>query len=445
MLPTDLEKSFAHILSKIDLVYQEQTSKIFQIAATAIRPLEVITYSFFEAEKDDPDFALKAEMNPTSPSEEQVRQAKTQTYLNVRCKDLLEVRGGKVTFLHRTVKDFLETKDIRKMLERWTQTGFDPKLYLCRAFLAQLKTPPDRIFPTFDERYRNTLSNRPSPDERYRDTLLNGKLGDCMYYVGEVEKHLGLCQPTLLEELDRTMGLLYPTVNPEVHWTNRSKKKWIVIKRETEKPVELYHRTFLALTVSTGLRLYVESKLNEKPDLLQERPGRRLLDFALGLEFAETYASSYKFNLGINPIIIRMLLDRGADPNEKVFVVPKELGWPKRTTVWGSFVDDYDRMASCRYRLFRIMEMLIKSGANPDIIYQDDKVQRVEESESVRRAVTNGDLSREEFESLRDLLKKKRGSGVRKRMGLTLPTGATFWAVLAMMCCIAIFTHLYVW
>ena len=79
-----------------------------------------------------------------------IRKDDMQRRLNGRCKGLLEVTRGKqrgeydlpilrVDFLHRTVHDFLLTKDVQTMLNENVKDDFNPNLRLCKALLAQLK------------------------------------------------------------------------------------------------------------------------------------------------------------------------------------------------------------------------------------------------------------------------------------------------------------------
>src|SRR5215469_2244580 len=46
----------------------------------------------------------------------------------------------KVVFLHRTVRDFLLSKDVQSLLQSWISTPYAPSPLLCRAHLAEIKT-----------------------------------------------------------------------------------------------------------------------------------------------------------------------------------------------------------------------------------------------------------------------------------------------------------------
>lgn len=61
-------------------------------------------------------------------------------HLNSRCKGLLELGpDNRVQFLHRLVKDYLDSRDIQRRLEEATG-DFDAHLKYCVAYLSALKS-----------------------------------------------------------------------------------------------------------------------------------------------------------------------------------------------------------------------------------------------------------------------------------------------------------------
>ena len=76
------------------------------------------------------------------------------------CKDLLEMNRHdddentyhrcRVDFLHRTVRDFLEIPDMKKLLEGRAGAEFDPLVSLCRNLLAQIKALPVKVVSKAD-------------------------------------------------------------------------------------------------------------------------------------------------------------------------------------------------------------------------------------------------------------------------------------------------------
>lgn len=128
--PSDLNKFFNHILLSIDPIYRSQTAKGFQAALSARDLLSVPNFWFLDLEEEHPDFVI--EMQTPDPDIEDLR-AKMEKFrvedmtkrINGRFNGLLEVTvskdvdfpmGHKVDFLHRTVKDFLLTKDMQVLL-----------------------------------------------------------------------------------------------------------------------------------------------------------------------------------------------------------------------------------------------------------------------------------------------------------------------------------------
>lgn len=100
-------------------------ARAFHVALATSRPMTLLNYWFLDVEEEDPQFALKYEIRPLSEAEIQSRNLEMRKRLNGRCKGLLEVtelEGSdtvmryRVDFLHRTVKDFLITKDMERML-----------------------------------------------------------------------------------------------------------------------------------------------------------------------------------------------------------------------------------------------------------------------------------------------------------------------------------------
>jgi hypothetical protein len=148
-LPTDLELFFKHMILSVDMVYQKQMALTFQAALRVKEePLLLIVYSFLEEE--DPDFAIRLPVGNFDEDAVRTRNAAMRRRLNGRYKGLLEVSsdfhqingcyGGRVDFLHRTVRDFLMMKDIQNLLNGLLDQRRNSCFSLARALLAHLKT-----------------------------------------------------------------------------------------------------------------------------------------------------------------------------------------------------------------------------------------------------------------------------------------------------------------
>ncbi|KAF2493004.1 hypothetical protein BU16DRAFT_514299, partial [Lophium mytilinum] len=150
--PSDLEAFFMQIFTSLDRFYHVQTARAFQVAIATHKPLPPIFYWLIDLEEEDTDYAIKSEQQPQDLEEFESRNLNIQVRLNGRCKGLLEVTTNdeeellfreQVDFLHRTVKDFLLTKDMQTLMLSWSGTIFDAHLAICRAMLAHIKTLTD--------------------------------------------------------------------------------------------------------------------------------------------------------------------------------------------------------------------------------------------------------------------------------------------------------------
>jgi hypothetical protein len=266
-LPTDLEAFFEHILNSIDKVYQENLAFTFQVALQAPEPLHLITYSYLDEEK--PDFAIKAPIGPIDIVETRARQKEIQRRLNGRSKGLLEVsiwdedtteyfKYG-VDFLHRTVRDFLMTRDMQIMLDGRIVDSHNPCAAASKALLTQMKT---------------------MPGDNFSETLES-----VMYFARQGELQTGFADVALLEELKRVCQI----------------RCRYFLGDET---------AFIRFAVKKGVVKYVSYKLDQHPYLLMYK-NISLLESALGQRLAQ---GKYEIDL---TGMVRMLLKRGSKPNQR--------------------------------------------------------------------------------------------------------------------------------
>ena len=141
-LPVDLEIFFKHILSSVEPFYHEKMAGTLLIAITAKEPLPLLIYSFHELEYADPDFALK--LPTVAMPEWEVRELRNSTVrrLNGWCKGLVETRDDCVEFIHRTVRDFLQTYEMTSFLGQKVPDTFNGSLSILRSYWAIVKRIP---------------------------------------------------------------------------------------------------------------------------------------------------------------------------------------------------------------------------------------------------------------------------------------------------------------
>ncbi len=373
--PAELNPFFQHIFDSIDPFYREQTAQLFLVNIEASTPLSVIALQFIEEERRRPDYIFELDIRPYSNREIEDIYDTVKRRLNARCKDLLEVNvdpylhpfcGYRVGFLHRTVRDYLIAPQMRKMLNGWAAKGFDAISSLCRAHLAQIMSLP----------WPCEAMQRPSVVKEFF-RLVNG----FMYYASKLEREKGLSDVALINALDHAASNYWERRNdiselslysspPEsgvLHWTN------LELDLRRRDASERGEKTFLAKTVECGLRLYVTKILDAQPQLLREKRGRPLLDYALRPRVVER---RHKRIIGfVDPDMVRLLLLHGADPNQMISIYnTKER---ERITVWAFFLwkvwldvkfweytPDNPRWVE---ELFAVTKMLLKYGANLDL------------------------------------------------------------------------------
>ncbi|KAK7712124.1 hypothetical protein SLS63_012493 [Diaporthe eres] len=137
-LPVDLENLYVAIQDDLDPFYHEHASQYFKLMMAARDPPSALVFSF--ADEEDPEFVLKQSVQPLTDDEIAMRVTTTRRRLNSRCKGLLELGpDNRVQFLHRSVKDYLDSRDIQRRLEEATG-DFDAHLKYCAAYLSALKS-----------------------------------------------------------------------------------------------------------------------------------------------------------------------------------------------------------------------------------------------------------------------------------------------------------------
>lgn len=156
--PSDLDQFFRHMFTSLDPTYRTHLSHMFQVAISAHEPLSTIAYWFLDEIESDPNLALTMPAHILDARRISEITEEMAVRINGRSKGLLEItkkkhfeqrrlsKGSKsylearVDFLHRTVKDFIMTTEMEKMLADWQQPHFQPDMALCKIMLAEFKT-----------------------------------------------------------------------------------------------------------------------------------------------------------------------------------------------------------------------------------------------------------------------------------------------------------------
>lgn len=151
-LPPDLEKLYEKILHSLDPFYLEHAAQYFTLIESAKASLTILELSF--ADEESPRSAIKMSLGSMTEEEISLRIEAASRRINSRCKGFLEIERGlqsiqnndmchpsqlTVQYLHRTVKDFINTPKARSFLQSSVNPDFDPSIQLCVAYLMGMK------------------------------------------------------------------------------------------------------------------------------------------------------------------------------------------------------------------------------------------------------------------------------------------------------------------
>ncbi|KAJ8133152.1 hypothetical protein O1611_g474 [Lasiodiplodia mahajangana] len=139
--PVELEDFFRQILESVDPFYHKKMSTMLQMAIRANEPLHAMAYDFHDQDYDDEDYVFRLPVTPYDPDEDQDLKEQMIWWLNSRSRGLLELNRdtGTVTFLHRTVGDFLKTRETSDFLAQKMPSGFNLSLCLLKVYTAMIK------------------------------------------------------------------------------------------------------------------------------------------------------------------------------------------------------------------------------------------------------------------------------------------------------------------
>lgn len=295
-LPPELDDLYDHMVFKIDKVYQRDRARLFQLIGTAFQNqdndlfswpatsrLSILFLSF--ASEEDETLALKAE--PGFMVKEKIinRCQDMEVRLKTRCGGLLEVNYGNqdpstrtvspdmtISYLHRTVRDYLELWETRQRLvdvsDGQQKNSFSASHAIFKAHILMLKALD-----------ATNIIERP-PWQLIEDSLT---------WARRHERDTQASDPELVDE-----------------FYNVAHKQWNDT-RYNQRPFFKQHESMLTLATQCGLYHYLEAKLSQQNIIGTLGLPRSLLDYALRPDKeTETFVS-----VGV----VSTLLKYGAKPN----------------------------------------------------------------------------------------------------------------------------------
>lgn len=397
-IPTGLEDLYQKMLNSIDDFYLESASQLFQVVFGAQSPPSLLGLSF--ADEEESLLALRAEVKPLTDEGMLSRCQVMERRLNSRCKGFLEVPSPvsgryrpafagtksidrdlqwpysdttqygcdhtryeplssasqstanlKVEFLHRTVKDFIAKPDIWNKLTAVTRKDFDPNLALCQSYLLQLKTL--------------------HPESMTREGVWD-LVENYMHHAVLTARFNIASQMTMFNELDRAatklaarpkfvasnIGRAFP-VDSVAHWTSTG-------------PQGKRGNTLLAFLIQYDFYQLFAEKVNGNWVNFYDQTGRPLLDYAtIDWKSSSTVEARRMYDddrMLRNKKIIKLLLEKGADPNHEYAA----------STPWRNVLIKvqvvfltYSSRPISKARWADIIELFMRHGANSRLKLQD--------------------------------------------------------------------------
>lgn len=304
LLPPLLEDLFSHILGRLDPVYLEQSSRIFQIFAEAqkINDGSFTSVELSFAEELDSESVLRGQTRQLSAKELLERSCRVEVWLRTRCGGLIEPRSDgqsldtsaptKLSYLHRTVRDFLELPKIWSIVLKPTAgKEFVPSVALLQSQVLYIKW----VLPF-------------STSLKWRIEDFQRSARRAVAFAGLAEAATKKPQMVMLDELDRVCtDLLRGFVNGSYSWTTET----CIYDTSEADWTDMHQNSSLSLAVKSGLYFYVVERLKREPWLVASKGGRPLLQYAIS-EKNDLCSHS----LQVKPDMIELLLSYGAQVGE---------------------------------------------------------------------------------------------------------------------------------
>lgn len=333
-LPSELEDYFQHMLDSTERMYHRQAARLYLLRLVIPNELTVFDVSMFA--DDNPDFALNDDLASDIQSYSQTSVKTTKSRILVRCQDLLEIdRDAKLHFLHRTVKDFLETKDLRTLLDRRAGLDFSPHHFMCNSMLLRMRQIAE--FPGYFTQVEDASV----------EYIFYAAIKTFFSHACSMEIQLDY---RLFPMLDRTVWKMLSSLNGMARdalfgFGATQYEGWLA-----DKAAKHSLEGFLLHNIDAGIEvLSKDGHSIRKPRL----------DVAL-----RSMASPDKYQ------IVKRLLDAGADPNE---TIQSADGFHVSMTVWQAYISSRERLSKdCEIHKIAIIEMLLLRGADPSIGGSDE-------------------------------------------------------------------------
>ena len=301
-LPSDLDQLFQHMLESVNPTDHSKMAGVLQAAVHALEPLHVDIYWQLEKEFESHGPVSRGLVAIEAPGGISMRREQTIRSIKEKTKGLLRLVNNRVEFLHRTVKDFVLTKDVGEYLRSKLPADYNGFLSIAAAYLGFLRTTR-QDHSLVAGIMRQGRGQNTGPSVAY--------LNQALVYASEALKQtdqLGSRQQRQTEELLDEYEAALQTMLSLGHVTIRGINSQNCDARLLFREELLRHE----------LAPYLSKKIHEQPDFFDVFDESPL--------FAALTPMSRSSGESPPPVpgVLDILLQRGEDPN----VLPRQPGTP---------------------------------------------------------------------------------------------------------------------
>jgi NACHT domain len=422
--PSDLKDYFKTILFSTENRYRKQTARLFTVTVDC--PSELPLMAYWVLDQENPDYFFECPAETPSLETLKARYDNMTRRLKVLSRGLLEVTTPfsevededtskdellydyKVGFLHRTVKDYLQTQEARLMLQTWSEDDYNVDWEVCNAFGSLLKMIPPNTFK-YTEEYQS--------EKKWEEIAMIFLL----VYAAKIDLDPQLRDrlALMLEALQKPVGSAAEKHAPNfTAYINRSAGS-LFLKGESVFEPDL---AVLYGCVFSGLYNFVRDKFTREPTV-----GKRVtssMATLYGTIFIYKAYRSEQFNIFPSvrtmPMMVELLLAHGADPNEKL--PPAYDAGPdeelRESTEWQRLLtevslSDREEALHC----FDVIRLLLRYGADFDQKFKPDRSDDILTARELLKDLYSAD----EYSVLEDIVRKRetktaRGEKISKTM-----------------------------
>ncbi|OTB05967.1 hypothetical protein M426DRAFT_41592, partial [Hypoxylon sp. CI-4A] len=142
-LPKSLEAFYKQMLDSVDPIYHRKSANLLQMQMAASRIVHALPQMMpwvfallHEREYTTPDYAIKMPHTTLGDTDVKTLHEQATRRLNAKCRGILEIKGVRMAFIHRSASDYLKTPEMVDYLQARGGEGYNACLSLLRAYVA---------------------------------------------------------------------------------------------------------------------------------------------------------------------------------------------------------------------------------------------------------------------------------------------------------------------